>query len=280
MGRLEGKVAMVTGAGGEHGLGRAIAQRFADEGADLILTDVIPTGLRVSSALKPGAWGGIEAVADEIRKRGRRAMTAIADVRSVTQIAKVVADALAEFGHIDVLVNNAGAPGSLDRTPVVELPEDSWDTVLDTNLKGTFIASQAVARAMLERGVRGRIISMSSQWGKKGGARRAAYCASKFGIIGFTQSLAQELAPAGITVNAICPSAAETERLDHMGLRADGSFDERQREERIKQTAAATPLGRIARPSDVAEVAAFLAGDAAEYITGQSINVTGGGVMH
>jgi NAD(P)-dependent dehydrogenase (short-subunit alcohol dehydrogenase family) len=128
--------------------------------------------------------------------------------------------------------------------------------------------------------VRGRIISMSSQWGKKGGALRAAYCASKFGIIGFTQSLAQELAPAGITVNAICPSAAETERLDHMGLRPDGSFDQKQREERIKQAAAATPLGRIARPSDVAEVAAFLAGDAAEYITGQSINVTGGGVMH
>jgi len=208
-----------------------------------------------------------------------RAMTAIADVRSAAQIAQVVARALGEFGRIDILVNNAGAPGSLDRTPVIELPEEAWDTVLDTNLKGTFLTSQAVARTMLERGVRGRIISMSSQWGKKGGARRAAYCASKFGIIGFTQSLAQELAHAGITVNAICPSAADTERLDHLGLRADGTFDPRQREERIKQSAAATPLGRIARPSDVAEVAAFLAGDAAEYITGQSINVTGGGVM-
>ena len=193
MGRLEAKVAMVTGAGGEHGLGRAIAQRFADEGADLILTDVIPTGLRVSSATPPGAWGGVDAVAEEIRERGRRAMTAIADVRSVAQIEKVVAGALAEFGRIDILVNNAGAPGSLDRTLVVDLPEEAWDTVLDTNLKGTFITSQAVARSMLERRVRGRIISMSSQWGKKGGALRAAYCASKFGIIGFTQSLAQEL---------------------------------------------------------------------------------------
>src|SRR5438067_2288825 len=200
MGRLDNKVAMVTGAGGEHGLGRAIARRFAEEGADLVLTDVIPTGLRVSSALKPGAWGGIEAVADEIRKRGRRVITEIADVRSAAEMAKVVSRALEEFGRIDIL--------------------------------------------------------------------------------GFTQSLAQELASAGITVNAICPSAAETERLDHMGLRADGSFDAQQRAERIKQTAAATPLGRIARPSDVAEVAAFLAGDAAEYITGQSINVTGGGVMH
>src|ERR1700716_4250755 len=185
MGRLDNKVAMVTGAGGEHGLGRAIAQRFADEGADLVLTDVISTGMRVSSALKPGAWGGSEAGADEIRKRGRRVITEIADVRSAAEMAKVVARALGEFGRIDILVNNAGAPGRLDRTLVVDLPEESWDTVLDTNLKGTFITSQAVARSMLERGVRGRIISMSSQWGKKGGARRAAYFASNFCIISF-----------------------------------------------------------------------------------------------
>src|SRR3989442_7226993 len=253
MGRLEAKVAMVTGAGGEHGLGRAIAQRFADEGADLILTDVIPTGLRVSSATPPGAWGGVDAVAEEIRERGRRAMTAIADVRSVAQIEKVVAGALAEFGRIDILVNNAGAPGSLDRTLVVDLPEEAWDTVLDTNLKGTFITSQAVARSMLERRVRGRIISMSSQWGKKGGARRAAYCASKFGIIAFTQSLAQELAPAGITVNTICPGAADTERPDHLGPRTDCRFHSAMRGARLKEQSAAVVLGHIDLPYDVAE---------------------------
>jgi NAD(P)-dependent dehydrogenase (short-subunit alcohol dehydrogenase family) len=280
MGRLEGKIAMITGAGGEHGLGRAIARRFAAEGADLVLVDVAATGLRVAASTPAGAWRGIEAVADEIRTQGRRVLTALADVRSAAQVAAVVARALAEFERIDVLVNNAGAPGSLDRTLVVELLEDAWDTVLDTNLKGTFLCSQAVARTMLDRGVRGRIISMSSQWGKKGGARRAAYCASKFGIIGFTQSLAQELAAAGITVNAICPSAVETERLDHLGLQPDGTVDLKQRAERIKQAGAATPVGRVGRPEDVAEVAAFLAGDAAEYITGQSINVTGGGVMH
>ena len=112
------------------------------------------------------------------------------------------------------------------------------------------------------------------------GARRAAYCASKFGIIGFTQSLAQELASFGITVNAICPSAIETERLDHLGLQPDGTVDLFVREQRIKDIGAVTPVGRVGRPDDVAEVAAFLAGDAAEYITGQSINVTGGGVMH
>ena len=280
MGRLDKKIALITGAGGEHGLGRAIARRFAEEGADLVLVDVAATGLRVSAATPTSGWRGIEAVAEEIRQRGRRVITALADVRVAAQVQAVVARALAEFGRIDVLVNNAGAPGSLDRTLVVDLPEDSWDTVLDTNLKGTFLVSQAVARTMVERGGPGRIISMSSQWGKKGGARRAAYCASKFGIIGFTQSLAQELAAFGITVNAICPSAIETERLDHLGLQPDGSVDLFVREQRIKDIGAATPLGRVGRPTDVAEVAAFLAGDAAEYITGQSINVTGGGVMH
>jgi NAD(P)-dependent dehydrogenase (short-subunit alcohol dehydrogenase family) len=280
MGRLDDKIAMITGAGGEHGLGRAIARRFADEGADLFLVDVSPTGLRVSASTPAGGWRGIEAVAEEIRARGRRAATALADVRSAAQVEAIVARALDAYGRIDVLVNNAGAPGSFDRSLVVDLTEDAWDTVLDTNLKGTFLCSQAVARTMLDRAVRGRIISMSSQWGKKGGARRAAYCASKFGIIGFTQSLAQELAPSGITVNAICPSAIETERLDHLGLQPDGTVDLHQREIRIKDIGAATPVGRVGRPDDVAEVAAFLAGDAAEYITGQSINVTGGGVMH
>ena len=280
MGRLEQKVAMVTGAGGEHGLGRAIAQRFADEGADLVLTDVIPTGLRVASSLKPGAWGGIEAVADEIRKRGRRVTTALADVRSTSEMAKVVADALGEFGRIDVLVNNAGAPAGPDRALVVDLSEDAWDLVLGINLKGTFLCSRAVAKTMLERSVRGRIVNLSSQWGKVGGARRAAYCASKFGVIGFTQALALELAPAGITVNAICPGAADTDRLDHLGRRPDGSFDPALREEGLKRQAAAIPLGRVATPADVAELAAFLASDAAEYLTGQAINLAGGSTMH
>src|SRR5437867_11939425 len=130
MGRLESKVAMVTGAGGEHGLGRAIARRFADEGADLVLTDVIPTGLRVSSSRPRGAWRGLDAVAEEIGKLGRRAMTAIADVRSATDMDTVVARALAQFGRIDVLVNNAGAPGSFDKSLVVELSDEGWDTVV------------------------------------------------------------------------------------------------------------------------------------------------------
>ena len=244
-----------------------------------MLVDVEPSGVK-PVARPAGAWAGLEGVADDVRAHGRRALTAVADVRSAAQVAAVVERALEMFGRIDVLVNNAGAPAGADRVPVVDLAEDAWDTVIDVNLKGTFLCARAVARTMLDRNVRGRIVNVASNWGKVGGARRAAYCASKFGVIGFTQALAMELAPAGITVNAICPGAADTERLDHLGRRPDGTFDEALRAERLALNGAAIPLGRVARADDIAEVAAFLASDGAEYITGQSINVAGGAVMH
>lgn len=280
MGTLEGRVAMITGAGGERGFGRAIARRLAAEGVDLVLTDIAPTGLTAVATKPKTGWGGLEAVAAEVKPHGRRAMTAVMDVRSAEQIDAVVARARESFGGIDILVNNAGAPWGRDRGPVVELSEEAWDVVLDTNLKGTFLTARAVARSMLERRVRGRIVNMASQWGKRGGANRAAYCASKFGVIGFTQALAQEVAPAGITVNAVCPGAADTDRLDHLGQRPDGSYDETLRAERITQQGATIPLGRLATAEDVVAVVAFLVSDAAEYLTGQSINVTGGSVMH
>ena len=124
---------------------------------------------------------------------------------------------------------------------------------------------------MLERQVRGRIVNMASQWGKRGGANRAAYCASKFGVVGLTQVLALELAPAGITVNAVCPGAADTDRLDSLGRRDDGSYEEALRAERIRQQGAAVPLGRLATADDVVAVVAFLVSDGAEYVTGGSV---------
>jgi NAD(P)-dependent dehydrogenase (short-subunit alcohol dehydrogenase family) len=278
--RLEGKIAMITGCGGEHGFGRAIARRFATEGADLVLTDVAPTGTKVV-ATKPGtSWRGLEAVAEEARQAGRQALIALMDVRSATQIDAAVTRALEAFGRIDVLVNNAAAPPGADRVPVVDLGEAAWDLVLDVNLKGAYLCARAVAAAMLGHGVRGRIINMASNCGKRGYPGLAAYCASKFGLIGFTQALALELAPAGVTVNAICPGGADTDRLDYLGRRADGSFDPVLRAQQIKERGAAVPLGRLATVDDVAEVAAFLASPAAEYITGQAINVGGGDLMH
>ncbi|HXG03335.1 MAG TPA: SDR family NAD(P)-dependent oxidoreductase [Candidatus Binatia bacterium] len=277
---LTGKVAMITGSGGQHGFGRAIARRLAAEGADLLLTDVTPTGMKVVASKPTGDWRGLEAVADEVRAAGRRAVTATLDVRDADQVQAAVKRALDEFGRLDILVNNAAAPPGADRVPVVELGEEAWDTVLDVNLKGAFLCARAAARVMLERGTRGRIVNMSSNCGKVGYPRMAAYCASKFGLIGFTQALAMELAPAGITVNAICPGGADTDRLDYLGRRPDGSFDPALRARAIAERAAAIPLGRLATPEDVAAVTAFLVSDEAEYITGQAINVAGGSVMH
>ena len=280
MGRLEGKVAMVTGAGGEHGFGRAIARRLAADGADLVLTDLAPAGIRVVAA-KPGTgWRGLEAVADEVRGAGRRAVTALVDVRAADQIRAAVALADRTFGRIDILVNNAAAPPGADRVPVIDLPEEAWHAILETNLTGTYLCSKAVAGLMVARGTGGRIVNMSSNCGKVGYARLAAYCASKFGVIGLTQALALELAPHGVTVNAICPGSADTDRLDFLGRRADGSYDEALRAAALAERAAQIPLGRVASVEDVAELTAFLASDAAAYVTGQAINVAGGAVMH
>jgi NAD(P)-dependent dehydrogenase (short-subunit alcohol dehydrogenase family) len=127
-------------------------------------------------------------------------------------------------------VNNAAAPPGADRVPVVELPEEAWDVVLDTNLKGTFLVSKAVARVMLEKKIRGRIVNIASDRAKVGTTNLAAYCASKFGLVGLTQCLAMELAPAGITVNAVCPGGVDSERLDYLGRRR-GAYDERRAEE-------------------------------------------------
>jgi 3-oxoacyl-[acyl-carrier protein] reductase/meso-butanediol dehydrogenase/(S,S)-butanediol dehydrogenase/diacetyl reductase len=133
---------------------------------------------------------------------------------------------------------------------------------------------------MVGRGTPGRIINMSSNCGKVGYARLAAYCASKFGVIGFTQALAMELAPHHITVNAICPGSADTDRLDFLGRRPDGSYDEALRAGAIAERSAQIPLQRVATPEDVAELAAFLGSDAASYVTGQAINLAGGAIMH
>jgi meso-butanediol dehydrogenase / (S,S)-butanediol dehydrogenase / diacetyl reductase len=152
---------------------------------------------------------------------------------------------------------------------VVELPEEAWHVILETNLTGTYLCSRAVARLMVARSIQGRIINMSSNCGKVGYARLAAYCASKFGVIGFTQALAMELAPHGITVNAICPGSADTDRLDFLGRRPDGSYDEGLRAKAIAERSAQIPLQRVATAEDVAELTAFLGSDAAGYAPGR-----------
>ncbi len=280
MRRLDGKTALVTGCAGERGLGRGIASRLAAEGADLVITDVALLGTTIVPTKPVSGWRGLESLADEIRGIGRNVILSVLDIRSESDIDAVLQRVFAEYGRLDILVNNAAAPPGADRVLTVEMTEEAWDTVLDTNLKGTFLCSRAAARLMLEHEIAGRIINIASDRAKVGSPKLAAYCASKFGIVGFTQSLALELAPAGITVNAVCPGAVDSERLDYLGRDPDGRYDPTRRIREVDMRAAQHPMGRLATPHDVAEVVAFLASDAASYLTGQAINVTGGAVMH
>ena len=275
---LTGKVALVTGAGGKNGIGRAIATRLAKEGADVAVNDITEHPYAADQA----EWQGLPDIVREIEAMGRRAISVVADVSDAKQVSEMVDKTVAHFGKIDILVNNAGTIAGKDRVPVVDLAEEDWDRVQRVNVKGVFLCSQAVARHLIAQGTGGKIINMSSVTGKQGSARYAAYSASKFAVIGLTQSLAHEMAPYGINVNAICPSLVDTERVGHLAsalMPEDLPADE-QRAEFARRNVAAVPLGRLAEGTDVAKMAAFLASDEAAYLTGLSVTVSGGSMMY
>jgi NAD(P)-dependent dehydrogenase (short-subunit alcohol dehydrogenase family) len=194
----------------------------------------------------------------------------------------MVAQTLARFGRVDILVNNAGSRPGRDRVPVVDLEEDAFDEVMRVNVRGTYLVSRAVARHMVGRGGPGKIITISSGAGKRGIARYAAYCASKFALVGFTQALAQELAPQRINVNAICPGLVDTERVDFIAaaLVPEGQSSEEHRALMIQERNTRVPLGRVAVGEDIAKMAAFLSSAESDYMTGLSISVSGGSEMN
>ncbi len=274
---LDGKVALITGAGGKNGIGRAIATRLAKEGADVAVNDIAEHPY----ATDQGDWQGLPDLVREIEAMGQRAISVVADVGDAEQVRQMVDQTVAHFGKIDILVNNAGTIAGKDRLPVVDLAEEDWDRVQRVNVKGVFLCSQAVARHLIAQGTGGKIINMSSVTGKRGSARFAAYSASKFAVIGFTQCLAQELAPYQVNVNAICPGLVDTERMGHLAsvLMPDTLSADEQLTEYTRRSEAAVPLGRLAEGTDVAKMAAFLASDEAAYLTGVSITVSGGTVM-
>lgn len=279
MSELEGKTVLITGCARARGMGRAIAVAFARAGADVVATDVATSGTRNENEegleeIRLG-WKGLDSLAGEIQRLGRRIVTTVGDVSRAADAERMVAEALAAFGHLDVLVNNAAAPHGADRRLLWEVPEEAWDLVLDVNLKGTFLMSRAVIPDMLSRS-RGRIINMASVAGKRGTARRGAYTASKFGVIGLTQALAQEVAAHGITVNAICPGSVDTSRRESTSRR-ERALAERDPHAPVLTT---PPTGRVARPDDIARLALFFASDQSDHITGQAWNVDGGVVMH
>ena len=280
--QLEGKVAIVTGAGGRHGIGRAIALRLAREGADVVVTDIERSLDAIRREDRQAGWQGLSSVVAEIQGLGRQSLGLVSDVSDSVQVDGMVRQTLARFGHIDILVNNAGSRPGRDRVPVVDLEEDAFDEVMRVNVKGTYLCSRATARHMIDRGGTGKIIVISSGAGKRGIARYAVYCASKFALIGFTQSLAQELAPHRINVNAICPGLVDTERVDFIAaaLAPEGQSAEEQRAMMIRERNSRVPLGRVAVGDDIANMAAFLASGEADYLTGLSVSVSGGSEMN
>ena len=275
---LNGKVALVTGTGGKNGIGRAIATRLAKEGADVAVNDIAEHPYAADQA----EWQGLPDVVREIEAMGQRSISVVADVSDAKQVGEMVDKTVAHFGKIDILVNNAGTIAGKDRVLVVDLAEEDWDRVQRVNVKGVFLCSQAVSRRLITQGTGGKIINISSVTGKQGSARYAAYSASKFAVIGLTQSLAHELAPYQVNVNAICPSLVDTERVGHLAsalMPEELSADE-QRAEFARRNVAAVPLGRLAEGVDVAKMAAFLASDEAAYLTGLSVTVAGGSMMY
>ena len=279
---LNGKVAIVTGAGGKNGIGRAIATRLASEGADVVVTDISQSVEAIREVDMRDGWEGLPSVVKEIEAMGRQSIGLFSDVSDSAQVDGMLRSVLDHFGKVDILVNNAGSRPGKDRVPVIELEEEAFDEVMRVNVRGTYLCSRALARHMVERGSGGKIISISSGAGKKGIARYAAYCASKFAIVGFTQALAQELASDKINVNAICPGLVDTERVDFIAsaLAPEGESSEEHRAMMIRERNLRVPMGRVAVGEDIANMAAFLASNQSDYVTGLSISVSGGSEMN
>lgn len=278
MSHLNGKIALVTGAAGEFGLGRAIAVRLAKEGADVVVNDVVEKPYNLDES----EWQGLQDVVSEIKSLGRRTFGFVADITNSDEVAAMIEKIVSKFGRIDILVNNAGSKPGKDRVLAVDLEEKEWDRVMKVNAKGTFLSSQAVARHFIERKIQGKIINISSVVGKEAMPRYAAYSASKFAIIGLTQALALELAPYQINVNAVCPSLVDTERVTELvnALTENNEQFKDKYEELIQNRSGLVPLGRLATRTDVANTVSFLASEQSNFLTGLSIPVTGGSMVH
>ena len=253
---LRDKVALVTGGGGD--IGRAIAMALAHERCHVAIC-----GRSLESLLK---------TVRAIKNNGGSALAIKADVSEREDVKKMIKKILKEWNSLDILVNNAG---TISFSSVIDLPEDEWNQVIDVNLTGTFLCSKYAAREMINQGKGGRIINVSSRGGKVGLKDAAHYSASKFAIIGLTQSLALELIPYGITVNAICPGRIEG-KMAQADIDATAKAEDLPKLSAEKKYSEPIPIGRLGLTSEVANVVVFLCSDKASYIVGESINITGG----
>ena len=265
---LAGKVAIVTGAGRMRSIGRPIAKLLAQAGAAIVVTGTGRPPERYPDDEKAAGWRDIESVADEIRDAGGRCLALVSDVADPRAVEELVDHTVTEFGSIDILINNASAARGPDRVDAVELPYEIWKKVMVTNVDGTFLLSAAAARKMIAQRRGGSIVNISSIASKIAQAKAAAYSASKAAVNALSRSMALDLAPHGIRVNAICPGIIDTFRLDDLGRGESwGKF--------VKSF---IPLGYPGDGTECAELIRFLVTDRGKWITGQAINIDGGTV--
>ena len=265
---LEGKVAVVTGAGRMRSIGRSIALEMAKAGCDVVITGTGRSTDRYPDAEKAAGWKDIESVAEEIRAVGKKALPLVSNVADEGSVQDLLKATIAEFGGCDFIINNAGAARGEDRVPVVDMPIEQWDTVLNVNLRGTFLMSRIFGKHLIEADNGGAIVNISSIAGKILGPNMSAYVASKAAVQGLTASMAQEIGRYGVRVNTICPGLVDTSRMDDVF--DDPNFDER---------AARIPIGRAGTGEDIGYQAVYLCSDQGSWITGQSINVCGGNAV-
>ncbi|MFI5358849.1 MAG: 3-oxoacyl-[acyl-carrier-protein] reductase [Halanaerobiales bacterium] len=248
--RLEGKVALITGS--SRGIGAATALKLAEEGADIIIN--YPFAAEEGNAAE---------IRDKIVKLGREVLLVEADISILAEAERMIEEALTKFGKIDILVNNAGITRD---NLLLRMKEEEWDAVINVNLKGVFNCTKAVLRSMLKQKT-GKIINVASVVGVMGNAGQTNYSASKAGVIGFTKSLAKEVASRGITANAVAPGFIESQMTEVLP------------EDVKEKMLSAIPLNRFGKPEEVANVICFLASAEADYINGQVINIDGGMLM-
>jgi NAD(P)-dependent dehydrogenase (short-subunit alcohol dehydrogenase family) len=259
---LKDRVAIITGGG--RGIGQGTALRFAREGAKLALVDLEQSHLDETVKELEASGTGVE----HIELQG--------DVSNSADVQRFFDKTIERFGRLDNLVNNAGIGNP--PVPIINMPEEAWDRTIAVNLKSVFLCSKAAALQYIKQGGGGRIISVASQAGKTGYAMLTPYCASKAGIVLFTQGFAKEVGQHKINVNCVCPGTIDTPLLRGAGMNMQVTDD--MFKQLIGTVLPSIPLGRIGYPADVAKVITFLASDDADYMTGQAINISGGQEMH
>jgi len=263
---LEGKVALVTGAGRMLSIGRPIAVELARAGCDVVITGTGRPAETYPDYEKDAGWRDIDSVADEVRALGRRALPVVSDAADADAVEALAERVLEELGRVDIVVNNASAAVGKDRVPVIDMPLDEWRRVIDVNLNGTFYMSRAFGRRIVDGGKGGSIVNISSIAAKVVTAKQAAYTASKSGIHALTAAMAHELGPSRVRVNTICPGFIDTDRTRVIprGAPWDSVIAEK------------VPLGRAGEGTDIAWMVVYLCSDQGAWITGQIYSVDGG----